>query len=81
MGKLKTATGKELDCDLFLLYSQGKRLYVRVLGIGIVNATKIFSDPAETVQLWCDNQYAANYTQIVAIGPEDDAIRITLREA
>lgn len=81
MAKLKTATGRELECDLFVLYPQAKRLYVRVLGINIVDATKIFADPTETVQLWCENDYVAHYTNIIAICPEAEAIRITLTEA
>lgn len=81
MDKLTTATGKEFDCDLFLPYPQGKRLYIRVLGINIVDAVRVFSDPAETVQFWCGKEYVANHTKVVSIGPEDDGIRISLGEA
>ena len=81
MAKLKTATGREFECDLFILYPQAKRLYVRVLGINIIDVTKIFADPTETVQLWCENDYVAHYTNIIAICPEAEAIRITLTEA
>lgn len=78
MEKLKTATGKEFDCDYFNPFPESGQINIRVLGKPLVYVVTVFSDPSETVQLWCENAYAAGYTKLVAIVPEGDAIRVVL---
>lgn len=78
MEKLKTATGKVLDCDYFNPFSPVAQVNLRVLGVSLVQAATIFSNPAETAQLWYEQQYLANHTKVVAIVPEGDAIRVVL---
>ena len=78
MENLITATGKEIKCDYFNPFVPLGHLYIRVLGLPLVEVAQIFGNPAETVQLWWGNEYVANHTQIVNIMPEDDAIRVTL---
>ena len=78
MEKLKTSTGKKFDCDYFNPSDVVGQTNLRVLNTSISEVAKVFSDPKETVQLWCEGMYAAQYTKLVAIVPEGDAIRVVL---
>ena len=78
MEKLKTATGKEFDCDYFNPFPPVGQTNLRVLNTSLATVAAVFANPNETVQLWCDRQYAAKYTKLVAIVPEGDAIRVVL---
>lgn len=78
MEKLKTATGKEFDCDYFNPFPPVGQVNLRVLNIPLYTVATVFSEPSETVQLWWENSYAAGYTKLVAIVPEGDAIRVVL---
>lgn len=78
MEKLKTATGKEFDCDYFNPFPPVGQINLRVLNAPLVTAATVFSNPQETVQMWCGEQYAAQYTNLVAIVPEGNAIRVVL---
>lgn len=78
MEKLKTATGKEFDCDYFNPAPVFSQINLRVLNITVAEAATIFSDPKETVQLWFENVYVAQHTKLIAIVPEADAIRVVL---
>lgn len=82
MEKLTTATGKEFDCDYFNPFPPAGQTNLRVLNTPLTTAASVFSDPIETVQLYCGDgngmQYASNYTKLIAIVPESDAIRIVL---
>lgn len=78
MEKLITATKKEFECDYFNPFPPAGQVNLRVLGISLVEAATVFSDPAETVQLWYGGQYLSQHTKVVAIVPEGDAIRIVL---
>lgn len=78
MEKLKTATGKSFDCDYFNPSDVVGQTNIRILNALISEVAFVFSDPRETVQLWCGNMYAAQYTKLVAIVPEGNAIRVVL---
>lgn len=78
MEKLKTATGREFDCDYFNPVSPVGQINLRVLNTPIATVAAVFSNPNETSQLWCDKQYAAQYTKLVAIVPEGNAVRVVL---
>lgn len=78
MEKLKTATGKEFDCDYFNPFPPVGQVNLRVLNTSLATVATVFANPNETVQLWCDGQYAAQYTKLVAIVPEGNAIRVVL---
>lgn len=78
MGKCVTSTGKSFLCDYFNPCEITKQLNLRVLDATIVQVSEVFSNKAETVQMWCDGVYAANFTRLVAIVPEGDAIRVVL---
>lgn len=78
MTKVKTATGKEFECDYFNPCPQVGQLNLRVLSTPLAHVAAIFSDKSETAALTYENQYAAMYTKLVAIVPEMDAIRVVL---
>ena len=78
MDKLTTATGNTFDCDYFNPFPPAGQVNIRVLGISLVKAATVFSNPAETVQLWCGDQYLSQHTKVVAIVPEGNAIRVVL---
>ena len=80
MDKLKTAPGKEFDCDSFNFAPTLNRAYIRVSHLSLVTAAEVFSNPAETVQLWYGDQYLSQYTTLLSIKPEGNAIRIALRK-
>ena len=80
MEKLKTATRKEFDCDYFNPFPQEGQLNIRIVGESLATIATVFADPRETMQLWWEGQYAAQYTQILAIVPETGAVRVVLRK-
>ena len=51
---------------------------LRVLHTSLITVATVFSDKTETVQMSCDGVYAENYTNLVAIVIEGDAIRVVL---
>lgn len=80
MEQLKTATGKTYDCDYFNPCPPVGQTNLRVFNVPLATVATVFSDPRETVQLWCEEQYAAQYTKLIAIVPEGDAIRVVLEK-
>lgn len=78
MEKLKTATGKEFDCDYFNPFPQTRQINLRVLNTPLPTVATVFADPQETVQMWWEEQYAAQYTKLIAIVPENGAVRVVL---
>lgn len=78
MEKLKTATGKEFACDYFNPNHYIGDVDIRILNSSFAEVATVFSDPKETVQLWCEGEYLSNHTKLVAIVNEGDAIRVTL---
>lgn len=80
MVKLTTSSGLEFDCDYFNPSEQTKQLNIRILGETLVRVAAVFSNPQETAALQCDGVYAANFTKLVAIVPEGNAIRVVLEK-
>lgn len=78
MVTVKTALGKEYACDYFNPCQQVGQINLRVVGATLVEVASVFSDPAETQQMWWEREYAAQYTRLIAIVPEGDAIRVVL---
>lgn len=78
MEKLKTATGKEFDCDYFNPFDPARQLNIQVYGLTFAQAAVIFSDPNETVQMRYENQYASNYTTLLSMSPVGDSVRVVL---
>ena len=78
MEKLKTATGKEFDCDYFNPFPPVGQTNLRVLNADLVTVATVFSDPNETALLSFGVTCAERYTKLVAIVPEVNAIRVVL---
>lgn len=78
MEKLKTATGKEFDCDFAVSIPAPAQLFVCIHNAPLVDVAQVFSNPAETVQLWHGDQYFAQYTRLVAISPDGNMTQISL---
>ena len=78
MEKITTATGKQFDCDYFNVFSPAAQVNIRVLNSSLVEAATVFSNRAETKQLWYGEEYIAHHTRLVAIVPEGAAVRVVL---
>ena len=78
MEKVKTATGKEFDCDYFNPFPPAGQVNIRLVNVSLTDVAAVFSNPAETVQLRFEEQYLAYHTKLVAIVPEVGAIRVVL---
>ena len=78
MDELTTASGRVFSCDYFNVFAPAKQVNLRVLNTSLVTAAAVFSDPKETVQLWCGDQYLSQHTKLVALVPESGAIRVIL---
>ena len=78
MEKLKTATGKTFDSDYLATIPQPAQAYIRVLNTPLATVATVFCDPMETVQLLHGGCYLANYTRLVAIVPEQGAVKVVL---
>nr|DAP58888.1 MAG TPA: hypothetical protein [Caudoviricetes sp.] len=78
MDDLKTASGKAYPCDYFNPSETNRQLNLRVVGMTVVSAAAVFSNPEETMALRYGGIYASGFTKLVAIVPEGDAIRVVL---
>lgn len=78
MEKIKTATGQEFDCDFVSSMLFPSRTYIRVCGAPIGTVATVFSSKSETTSLRFGDNVIEGYTNLVAIVPESDAIRIVL---
>lgn len=78
MSKIKTATGKEYECDYFNPAPTLGQINLRVLNESLATVVSVFSDARETIQMTWETQYAAQYTKLIAIVPEMDAVRVVL---
>lgn len=78
MEKIRTATGKEFLCDTVSMLENSKRLYITIEGSTISEIATVFSNPSETVQLYYGKLYIAQFTKLVAIVPQNGAVRVTL---
>ena len=78
MEHLRTATGKEFDSDYLATIPMPELLYTRVIGKSFAEIAAVFSDPRETVQLWHGDNHLINYTKLISIAQEYDAIKICL---
>ena len=75
---IRTATRKELECDYLNASESTRQANIRILNAPISEIAAVFANPAETVQLWFENDYAAGFTKLLAIIDDGDAIRVVL---
>lgn len=78
MCKVKTATGKEFDCTYFNPFPPMGQVNISISNSNFATLASVFSNPAETMQLWYEEQYLAYHTHLMAIVDEGDAIRVVL---
>ena len=78
MDNLKTASGQAYPCDYFNPSETNRQLNLRVVGMTVVSAAAVFSNPGETMELQYGGTYAAGFTRLTAIVPEGNAIRVVL---
>lgn len=76
--KVKTASGKQFDCDYLDHSERHRQANVRILNTPIYEISRVFSNPEETAQLWFGNDYAAGFTKLLALIDDGDAIRVVL---
>ena len=76
--KIKLASGMELECDLMSHSQKRRQATIRILNKPMSEVAVIFSNPAETAQLWFENDYAAGFTKLLAVIDDEDAIRVVL---
>ena len=79
MGILKTAGVREFECGFFAVV-ENTSLYADIRGVSLGEAAAIFSDKAETVQLWFNEEYHAHFTALAALIPQTDSIKVCLRK-
>ena len=78
MEKIKTATGKEFDCTYFNPFPPMEQVNISIVNTSFSVLASVFSNPAETVQLWYGDQYLAYHTNLIAIVNDGDTIRVVL---
>ena len=78
MEKIRTATGKEFDCDSLSMIEDPVRLYIRIHNASIATVAEVFSDPRETMQLYYGEIYISQLTKLLGIIPENGMIRVNL---
>ena len=79
MENLITATGKEFEVNYLATIPYPEQAYIRIAA-PIATVAEVFSDPEETVDLYCGENHLHGYTALVAIIPEADVVRICLRK-
>lgn len=76
--KIRMATGRELECDYMDHSQQRRQANIRILSTPITEVASVFSNPAETTQMWFEKDYAAGFTKLLAMIDDGDAIRVVL---
>lgn len=77
---LKTASGKTFDCDMFSVIQSPPRCYIRLPGESFASALQVFSDPAETIQIWYGTEYVSGFSGLQAISDSNGAVMVTLKK-
>lgn len=80
MDQLRTATGKVFDCTYFNPFPPMGQVNISIVNASFYTLAAVFSNPAETVQMWCGNQYLSYHTKLTAIVNDGDAIRVVLEK-
>lgn len=80
MSTVKTATGKIFTTDGLSTIPAMGIAYIRITGSSLGEVAATFGNPEETIQLWVDDVYLANYINLDALVVEDGAIRVNLRK-
>lgn len=78
MEKVKTATGKEFDCDYFNPFPPMNQVNLNIWKSTVSEVAAVFGDPKETKQLSYCGQTLKRHTKLMGIIPEGKSIRVVL---
>ncbi len=78
MDQITTATGKSFLSDYLAVIPNPRQAYFRIVGTPLYVVAEVFGNPSETLQLWHGDTYLSGYTHLIAIIPEEDAIKVAL---
>lgn len=78
MTKIKLASGRELDCDYMSHSEKRRQATIRILHTSMQEVARVFSNPAETAQMWFESDYAAGFNRLLAVIDDGDAVRVVL---
>ena len=78
MDVLKTASGKKFDSDYIATIPLPAQAYIRICNATLAEVAAVFGDRNETIQLWHGEVYLAMYTKLVALVPENGAVKVVL---
>ena len=76
--KIWTATEKTYDCDYCVTIPNPEQAYIRILNTPISTVASVFSDENETAYMTYCGETLSGYTKLIAIMPEDDAVKVML---
>ena len=51
---------------------------IRIIHASMQEVSRVFSDPAETAQMWFESDYAAGFNKLLAVIDDGDAVRVVL---
>lgn len=78
MEKLKTATGKQFDCDFAVTIPNPPQLFLYIHNADFMDVASTFNSPKETIQMWHEDQYFSNYTNLTSISPDGNMLQVVL---
>lgn len=76
--KIKTATGRLLECDYMNHSDTYRHANLRILNSTFPEVAAVFSNPFESCQLWFDDSYISGFTKLLSIRDDGDAIWVVL---
>lgn len=76
-----THSGLQFECNYLATIPVPSRMYIRIGNSTIANIASVFSDPHETDLIKYGDTVIEGYTQLIAIIPENDVIRVVLAKS
>lgn len=80
METIKTATGRELECDMFSMIPTPPRCYISLPNVSFQDAVMIFGDSAETQLLRYGENVVEGFTTLQAISEASGSTMVTLKK-
>lgn len=78
MDKVTLASGRQFDCDYFNFFEPANEINISVVGDSLIEVASVFSDSAQTKQIWFGKEYFSSFTKLKAIIPGSGTIRVVL---
>ena len=73
-----TAKGRVFQTDMVSVIESPKRAYIRVMNATMAEVAAAFSDKSETAAIRYGDKVIRQFTRLVAIVPEQDAVKVIL---